>query len=177
MKAHVGIHGNEIADSLAKKGSTLGEGPSNELLIPKVKQTNEINNHFNKKWIKAWNSYDQARQTKIWFPTPDPKKSNQLLTRKRNDLGRLVQFFTGHNKLKRHKNIQNAKEDPLSCRLCYEDEESSFHVLAECPAMKIYRREVFQCLTTLPNPPDWTVNQVEKFLKISPIWNMLENDE
>ena len=63
MKAHVGIHGNEIADFLAKKGSTLGEGPSNELLIPKVKQSNEINRYFNKKRIKAWKSYDQARQT------------------------------------------------------------------------------------------------------------------
>ena len=177
MKAHVGTHGNEIADFLAKRGSTIGDGPSNELLTPKAKQSIEINNHFMKKWTKAWKSYDQARQTKIWFPIPNPKKSLQLLTRKRNDLGKLVQFFTGHNKLKRHKNIQNAVDDPHSCRLCYEDEESSFHVIAECPAMQTYRWEVFQCLTTLPNPPDWTVDQVEKFLKMSPLWNMLENNE
>ena len=177
VKAHVGTHGNEIADFLAKRGSTIGDGPSNELLTPKAKQSIEINNHFMKKWTKAWKSYDQARQTKIWFPIPNPKKSYQLLTRKRNDLGKLVQFFTGHNKLKRHKNIQNAIDDPHSCRLCYEDEESSFHVIAECPAMQTYRWEVFQCLTTLPNPPDWTVDQVEKFLKMSPLWSMLENNE
>ena len=88
-----------------------------------------------------------------------------------------MQFFTGHNKLKRHKNIQNAVDDPHSCRLCYEDEESSFHVIAECLAMQTYRQEVFQCLTALPDPPDWTVDQVEKFLKISPVWNMLESNE
>ena len=38
VKAHVGIHGNEIADSLAKRGSSLGDGPTNELLTPKVHQ-------------------------------------------------------------------------------------------------------------------------------------------
>ena len=35
VKAHVGIHGNEIADYLAKKGTLLGEGPTDELLTPK----------------------------------------------------------------------------------------------------------------------------------------------
>ena len=158
---------------LAKRGSTIGDGPSNELLTPKAKQSIEINNHFMKKWTKAWKSYDQARQTKIWFPIPNPKKSYQLLTRKRNDLGKLVQFFTGHNKLKRHKNIQNAVDDPHSCRLCYEEEESSFHVIAECPATQSYRWGIFKCSTNLTNPPEWTVNQVDSFLKESQIGEML----
>ena len=65
VKAHVGTHGNEVADFLAKRGSTIGDGPSNELLTPKAKQSIEINNHFMNKWTKAWKSYDQARQTKI----------------------------------------------------------------------------------------------------------------
>ena len=30
--------------------------------------------------------------------------------------------------------------------------------------------------TTLPNPPDWTVNQVDKFLKVSPVGEMLDNE-
>ena len=42
VKAHVGIHGNEIADYLAKKGTLLGEGPTDELLTPKVNQKTEI---------------------------------------------------------------------------------------------------------------------------------------
>ena len=65
VKAHVGIHGNEVADFLAKKGSTLGEGPTNELYTPQVKQRIEINDYFLKKWSTAWKFYDQARQTKI----------------------------------------------------------------------------------------------------------------
>ena len=42
VKAHAGIHGNEIADYLAKRSSSLGEGPSDELLTPKVNQKTEI---------------------------------------------------------------------------------------------------------------------------------------
>ena len=75
---------------------------------------------------------------------------------------------------------QNVVDNPLSCRLCEEDEESSLHDIAdfaECPVMQTYRWEVFQCLKTLPNPPDWTVYQVKKFLKMSPLWNMLESNE
>ena len=99
VKAHVGIHGNEIADFLAKKGSSLGDGPTNELHIPKTKQKCELNDHFHSKWSKAWKLYDQARQTKIWFPKPDLKKSTQLLRLGRNSLSRIVQFLTGQNKL------------------------------------------------------------------------------
>ena len=64
VKAHVGIHGNEVADSLAKKGSSLGEGPTNEILTPLIKQKSGINDYFHRKWSKAWKSYEEARQTK-----------------------------------------------------------------------------------------------------------------
>ena len=178
VKAHVGIHGNEIADFLAKKGSSLGEGPTDQLKIPKAKQKCEINDYFHSKWSNAWKCYSQARQTKIWFPKPDYKKSHQLLSLGRKILSRLVQFLTGHNKLKRHKNLQNGVNDPHSCRLCLEEEESSFHVIAECPATQSIRTKVFELPIprNLPDPPDWTVNQVIGFLKDSSVGNMLDQD-
>ena len=95
---------------------------------------------------------------------------------KRNNLSRLVQFLTRHNKLKRHRNIQNGVTDPHSCRLCLEEEESSFHVIAECPATLPYRSRIFKlpAPAILPNPPDWTVSQVNTFIKESPVGDMLD---
>ena len=176
MKAHVGIQGNETADFLAKQGSSLGEGPTDELSTPQVKQKNAIDTYFHQKWKIARSSYGEARQTKIWFPKPNSKKSSVLLRVERNNLSRLLQFLTGHNKLKRHKNIQDGITEPDSCRLCRQDEESSFHVIAECPAMQTLRTGVFKLPTptTLPNPPEWTVSQVEKFLKVLPVGDMLD---
>ena len=58
----MGIHGNEIADCLAKRGSSLDNGPTNEMLTPKVDQKNQIDIYFQKKWSMAWKSYDQASQ-------------------------------------------------------------------------------------------------------------------
>ena len=93
----------------------------------------------------------------------------------RKDLSRLVQFLTGHNKLKRHKNLQNGVDDPHSCRLCFEEEESSFHVIAECPATQTVRTRVFELPSpiALTDPPDWTISQVVRFLKESSVGDLL----
>ena len=147
-------------------------------MLPAVtKQKDKIKSYFLKKWSKAWNAYKEARQTKIWFPIPNIKKSLQLLKINRGNLSRLVQFLTGHNNLKRHRNIQNGVNDPESCRLCQEDEESSYHVIAECPAMQYFRRKIFQAPTLLPDTPVWSVMQVNRFLRESPIGDMLDSME
>ncbi len=53
----------------------------------------------------------------------------------------MVQLITGHNFLQRHKVIVQEDVDPL-CRSCGEDEETSHHVVAECPAFAAIRLRV-----------------------------------
>ena len=45
--------------------------------------------------------------------------------------------------------------------------------------MRIFRTGAFKLPipTVLPNPPDWEISQIEKFLNESPVGNMLVNDE
>ncbi len=50
----------------------------------------------------------------------------------------MVQLITCHNFLQRHKVIVQEDDDPL-CRSCGEDEETSHHVVAECPAFAAIR--------------------------------------
>ena len=75
----------------------------------------------------------------------------------------LVQIITGHNFLNRHKSIVDPDEDAY-CRLCLEDEESSWHIVAECPALAVKRREVFET-HCLESPPDWSPHQLSQFLR------------
>ena len=96
------------------------------------------------------------------------------MTRNRNTLGILVQFLTGHNKLQRHKNLQEKISDPFSCRLCGSAEETSFHVIAECPALQRERMEIFKTWSNMSETPEWTIGQVEKFLNKTVVGQMLE---
>ena len=68
--------------------------------------------------------------------------------------------------------------DPHSCRLCLEEEESSYHVIAECPATQSVRTKVFELPIpkNLSDTPNWTVNQVVGFLKESSVGDMLDQD-
>jgi hypothetical protein len=94
VKAHVGILGNEEADKLAKAGgnstAVLGSGLTDKSAIRK-----ELKQDMISKWTERWQSSVDYRQSKVWFPTPDLPKSNQLMTHARSMVGLIIRFLTG----------------------------------------------------------------------------------
>jgi len=89
-------------------------------------------------WEKQWSELSGCRQTKLFFPTPLPQVSKALLGHNRKDLSVLVQIYTGHACLKKHLQIIGLTDDS-TCRLCMEEEETSYHVALECPALELTR--------------------------------------
>ncbi|KAJ8978715.1 hypothetical protein NQ317_015963 [Molorchus minor] len=59
------------------------------------------------------------------------KKGNSM---NRRDIRMVTGLLTGHCHLSRHLQLIGIAEDP-ECRWCLEDEETSSHILTECPAM------------------------------------------
>ena len=57
-----------------------------------------------------------------------------MVKRDRQDYGEMIRLFTGHNYLNRHSHLLGEAES-AECRLCGEEEETSEHVLCECPAL------------------------------------------
>ena len=57
--------------------------------------------------------------------------------------------------------------------MCMEDDESSFHVIAECPALAKERWDIFH-QTILSDTPNWSLKQVTRFLRESPIGGLLD---
>ena len=60
-----------------------------------------------------------------------------------------------------------------TCRMCMEEDESSFHVIAECPTLAKERWDIFH-QTILSDTPNWSLKQVTRFLRESPIGGLLD---
>jgi hypothetical protein len=67
-----------MADLLAKRGTTLGTGPIEDLPIPAVNLKNTIKIHFYQKWKTMWNNHTKCKQTKLWFAEPDRNQSRSF---------------------------------------------------------------------------------------------------
>ena len=70
--------------------------------------------------------------------------------------------------MKRHSALVNKDED-AECRLCMEDEETSFHIVAECPALAWRRNECFGTFqVSEAGTIDWTTSKVVGLIKVLP---------
>ena len=103
------------------------------------------------------------------------RQSFDILNQGRRGVSWLVQLITGHNFMKRHESLVNSDEDN-ECRLCLEDTETSFHVMAECPALARERLEVFG--TPFQSTPlRWSTRQVVSFVRETSINSLLDPAE
>ena len=61
-----------------------------------------INSHLENQWFKNWENIKGHNQTKYWLSMPDPYLTSKLLNMSREQLGKCIQFFTGHGWWKKH---------------------------------------------------------------------------
>ena len=94
------------------------------------------------KWKTRWENSTTSRQTKIFFPEPNPKLSKDLLQLSRTDLGLCIRHLSDHSFLKYHRSKVDPSVDP-KCRLCSADREESAHIILECPAFQEERLQIF----------------------------------
>ena len=141
VKAHNDITGNELADQLAKDGTT---NTVNKVEIPPPPSwaKHKIAQFIGEKWSERWNSKDEYRQTKMWFDIYDKGVTSFLLKLNRIDLGLAIQLLTGHNRLNRHESLVTPGTNP-KCRKCDEGEETSFHILGFCKDLSYERYQTF----------------------------------
>ena len=166
IKAHVGWHGNELADENAKLGT---KNVQNLVEIPQpnswAKQI--IRQASYQEWCHRWYYSKIARQTKIWFPSLNLKSPLLLINLPRMELGLVIQMITGHNRLNRHENLCNQDVSP-TCRFCSEEEETSWHIIGECPVLYNKRWRAFNT-PFLEDPPVWRNYQLLRFMQLAKI--------
>ena len=134
--------GNEVADRLAKRGTEDRDihGP-----LPHIPVSQNIIKKHIKEWgffkhTKEWEQRGDCRQTKMFLPKVPPKAFHGFWTVTRSKARKLIQLLTGHNNLKRHRFLMKMEDDPI-CNKCGEEEETSEHFIAKCPAYARQRRQ------------------------------------
>ena len=174
MRAHADRTGNEAADVDAKLGTKNTKNKAD--IPPPISWAKlRIKQEMYRDWCLRWYQLELARQTRIWFPSVNKRASKYLLTLPRKELGLMVQMITGHNRLNRHQSLMEPGISP-TCRLCREEDESSWHLIGECPMLRTKRWEYLggPCLD---NPPDWSPSKLLKFLHKAKIDEMNLREE
>ena len=137
--------GNELADFAAKRGaqSTRGGG-----VPPLAKATYKrlIMDNVITKWQSRWSGRGDCRQSKLFLGGPRPDIFPAISHESNPTVGKIVRFLTGHAHLRRHDAIVKEKtRQPLAniqCRLCRSNEETPFHLVANCDALARNRLEI-----------------------------------
>jgi len=128
-KAHVGNSGKGWLKD-PKTGRTVPIWSYSNISFVKSR----IKDAVSDKWSQYWESLDSCRQTKLWFPRPDPVKSKFIL---KLDRLFIVRWYMGHNFSHRHQHllIPDVFQTNL-CRLCFQGVESAEYLIIECHTLE-----------------------------------------
>ena len=134
MPAHVGVPGNEKADSLAKKGTELRE-PTAAVGRPWCDIIDAIQRWVADENHDFWNGVSGCRQAKASLgPEPIYRWHAELLGLQRPDVRVVVGWLTGHCYFNRHLHVRRVEK--RTCRFCQDEVETTEHVLWSCPAVE-----------------------------------------
>ena len=112
------------------------------------------------------------RQNKIVVLASRKRESEVLINHDHRTLSTFTQFITGFNLLGYHqRNVKGPAVDPTS-RLCLEEIDDAWHLIADCPALMTRRRVIFSQEFLQLDPP-WTVSQVVRFISLNQMNRLL----
>ncbi|KAJ8951003.1 hypothetical protein NQ318_006387 [Aromia moschata] len=147
MRGHQDHEGNERTDFLVKKGAE----------VPLKART-----HLRSGLPDSQEGHKGPIKRKTYIALDESPRTIKL---GRNQLRWIVGLFTGHCSLMRHLTTIGVKNDP-DCRRCGEEEETSFHILCECPALAAIRHSNVGAIIIEPKEvTDAALETVLKFLK------------
>ena len=175
IPAHKGHSGNELADTLAKRGAATSD-PDLSLTVhkPSAVIKAELTEQTYKAWAREWSECGQANHAKSFYLTPNKNKARYVYKLARLELGRLVRIITGHNNLAFFQNKLGYQQDPR-CRLCLQGPETIMHLIKDCPRLRRRSEDIFRDAKPSSNM-EWSVRMLLEFSYITGVNEMFEGD-
>jgi hypothetical protein len=155
VKAHVGIHGNELADQLAKAAARNRDIKISFNRIPKSTLYSDIEKEVTIKWQKEWENCPKAAITKQFFP-----KVQDRLKLNINVTPNFAAMVTRHGKTRayfhRFKILEHA-----TCP-CNKGDQTIDHLLNQCTLLHSQRDFLRNNVSKSGN---WPVSKYELITK------------
>jgi ribonuclease HI len=140
IPGHSDFVGNEIADKLAREGSsTHFHGPEPFICIPAKTCMVDIDTWMELTHHKEYMQHNSCRQSKEFCQAQTRKITSDLLDLGRQDLRLCLQILTGHGNVAKYQNLLKSTISPI-CPYCKEEEETAFHHIGKCPVYALPRR-------------------------------------
>uniref|UniRef100_A0A1I8FX77 RNase H domain-containing protein n=1 Tax=Macrostomum lignano TaxID=282301 RepID=A0A1I8FX77_9PLAT len=147
IPGHAGFPGNELADTLAKRGGSGSFfGPAPLVPMPLTVINRQIDDWADSLHRDRWAGTQNCRQSRAAVPCPSHRLRNILLNQNRKDIRALVMTLTGHGYLARHCFLRGDLESEI-CPFCECDNEDAQHFVCHCP---FFNRDRLRYLG--PNP-------------------------
>ena len=149
------IHGNELADRLAKKAVCSTEIPVVFARIPKSTLYSKLEEEATQKWQEEWEQCKKAAVTKQFFPTVRDRINLSLNVRPN-----FTAMVTGHGKTRAY--IHRFKiTDSATCP-CNKEDQTLDRTLYTCTLHKT-QRDLFK--ETVLKSGSWPVSKEELITK------------
>ena len=143
IPAHVGHLGNEFADKLAKKGTTMVGDQIVDLPYSNKVFYNAISEWGKSKHQTKWSNATDYRQTRMMCPSVRNNIWKYLKGMSRKNIMIATQILTGHTTLRYH--LFKMKIEPSAiCQNCNLDNETVEHFLKDCPRYRRLRYDIFR---------------------------------
>ena len=134
IPGHSGVHGNDVADYVAKSGSKSKiHGPEPFITVPYASCVNTVKDGSTGRWKSMWNKRKDCLRMKEFVGWTSSRLTIRLFNLKRPQLNRVVQVLTGN--LQRHKKTTGRAESSL-CPKCSLEDETPNHQVGNC---KLYQ--------------------------------------
>lgn len=132
VKAHAGIPGNELADTLAKRAASDSDIAECYNKIPKSVVKSDLKNRTIDNWQRDWDRSTKGKITKDYFPTVAERLTMNITTSHK-----FTTMVTGHGNVNAYLHRFKVTNSPL-CP-CGKADQTTDHLLYECILLKSLR--------------------------------------